>query len=104
MGRIVIAVYRPKPGQTDALSALLRDHVPFLRRLGLATARTPVLMRAADGTFLEVFEWASPAAIEQAHSHPEVLALWDRFAAVCDYDAVANVPECQQPFGEFEPV
>ena len=65
--RIVIVAYRPKPGKDNVLLAELRDHVHLLRSEGLATDRHPVLMRAKDGTVLEIFEWASPAAIEEAH-------------------------------------
>ena len=46
MPDIVIAAYRPKPGKDEALRALLRDHVPFLRREGLVTDRIPILGRA----------------------------------------------------------
>ena len=58
MPRLFIAAYRPKAGQHHALLALVRDHVPTLRRLGLATGRPATAMRAADGTVLEVFDWA----------------------------------------------
>ena len=68
------------------------------RRLSLETGS----MQAADGTVLEVFEWRSPEAIEQAHHNPAVLALWAEFEAVCDYVPVAGVSESQQPFSEFQ--
>lgn len=103
MGRIVIAVYRPKPGQADALAAVVRDRLPLLRRLGLATDRASIVMRAADGTLLEVSEWASEEAVQAAHRHPEVLALWDRFAAVCDLVRPVDVPELHQMFPHFDP-
>ena len=35
MSRIVIACYRPKAGQQDALRTLIRDHVSTLRGIGL---------------------------------------------------------------------
>jgi quinol monooxygenase YgiN len=100
--RAVLASFRPKPGQADALLAVVREHVPALQRLGLASGRATLIMRAADGTIVEAFEWASPAAIDAAHQNPEVLAMWERFAAACDYTALKDLAEVQHPFAEFE--
>ena len=83
--RLVIVAYRPKPGKDAVLLAEVRDHVHLLRSEGLATDRHATVMRAKDGAIIEVFEWASPAAIEEAHSNPRVQAMWGRFAACCDY-------------------
>jgi hypothetical protein len=104
MGRISIASYRPKPGQEAALDALLRDHVPILRSLGLATGREPIAGRAADGTVVEVFEWVSEKAIEDAHANPDVLAMWAKYEVACEYVSLASLPECQGPFANFDPV
>lgn len=99
--RTVIVQYRPKAGQAQALLALVRGHVPALRRLGLATDRAPYVMQAADGSLIEVFEWASAAAIEEAHTHPEVQALWAAFGHACDYVPLNSLPEATQMFAEF---
>ena len=99
--RPVIACYRPKPGHEAALLDLVRSHVPTLRRLGLATDRAPISMRAADGTLVEVFEWASARAIEAAHDHPEVHTLWAAFGAACEFVKVSQLAESQQLFAEF---
>jgi len=40
---IVIAMYRPHEGKTDELYMPLRDHLPTLRRLELATDREAVI-------------------------------------------------------------
>jgi len=58
MGRVAIACYKPKPGQEEALRALVAEHVTTLRSIGLATDRSPITMQAKDGTIIEVFEWA----------------------------------------------
>lgn len=104
MGRIAIACYRPKPGQQDALRALVREHVATLRSIGLVTNRVPITMEAKDGTFVEVFEWASPEAIQAAHSHPVVLRMWEEYGKVCDYLPLSQVAEASQMFSEFTPV
>ncbi len=82
MPDIVIAAYRPKPGKDAALRELLHDHVPFLRREGLVTDRIPILGRAKDGTYVEVFEWAE----------------------ACDYEALKDLAETQGLFAGFEPI
>ncbi|MDQ4087921.1 MAG: hypothetical protein M3177_07940 [Pseudomonadota bacterium] len=103
MGDMVIAVYRPKPGRDEELLALVRQHVPTLRRLGLATDRPALAMRAAQGEVVEVFEWRE-GGIAAAHEHPEVLAMWDRYAQVCDYAPLQSLAESQAPFAQFVPI
>ena len=103
MPAIVIAAYRPKPGQDAALLEILRDHVPYLRREGLATARDSILGRAKDGTYVEVFEWAD-GGIARAHENPAVLALWGQWAEACDYVALKDLPEAQSLFAELKPI
>jgi quinol monooxygenase YgiN len=104
MGRIVIAGYRPKPGKSEALRALVGSHLSRLRAEGLVTARAAVVMEAEDGTILEVFEWRSKEAIVEAHDNDAVQAMWQEFAAVCDYVPVADVAEAQALFSEFSPL
>ena len=78
-GVCVIVAYRPKPGKEGELLSIVRGRVPTLRQEGLVTERAPVIMRAKDGTIVEVSEWKSPEAIEAAHQNPNVLAMWNRF-------------------------
>jgi len=104
MGSISVACYRPLPGCEQALLDLVRNHLPPLRGEGLVTDRASIVMRAADGTIIEVFEWVSQDAIASAHSNPVVLELWRRFEAVCRYEIPCNVAEFQKMFAHFEPV
>jgi quinol monooxygenase YgiN len=104
MGRFVIAVYRPKPGQEAALEAVVGKHLDVLRAEQLVTDRQAHVMRAKDGTVVEVFEWRSTEAIERAHANAAVQALWEEFGAACDYVPLASLPEAQGLFAEFDPV
>jgi hypothetical protein len=104
MGRVVIACYRPKPGRTGDLVELTRGHVPLLREEGLVTTRRPVLLAAEDGTVLEIFEWRSKEAMEEAHGNARVLELWDRYARVCDFVPVGSLDEAGNLFSEFTPL
>lgn len=103
-GVCVIVAYRPKPGKEAELLEIVRSRVPTLAREGLVTDRAPVLMRARDGTIIEVSEWKSQEAIEAAHRNPNVLALWGRFFAVCDCVPLKTLAEAEEMFAGFEPI
>lgn len=100
---IVIACYRPKPGMADRLRESTRSHVDRLRAEGLVTERKPIIMEAADGTIVEVFEWASREAIDRAHSNPNVRAMWEEYDEVCEYVPIADLEEAKTLFSEFAP-
>lgn len=104
MGQFVIACYRPKAGQEKALRREISRHEPTLREQGLISDRSAYVMQAGDGIILEVFEWRSAEAVEAAHDNPVVQAMWDRFAACCDYVTLADLAESAQLFAHFEPV
>ena len=103
MGRIVIACYRPKPGKEKELDSLMKSHVDRLRQEGLVTDRESILMKSDDGTVVEVFEWKSKEAVEQAHSNPTVQQMWAEYSEVCDYEAPTNIEEFKNLFSEFTP-
>lgn len=83
---------------------VVRSRVPTLRQEGLVTDRAPVIMRSRDGIIIEVSEWKSRAAIDEAHKNPNVLALWQKFLALCDYVPLRTVTEAQEMFAGFEPL
>jgi hypothetical protein len=75
-------VYRPKPGQEEALFALVKKHWPALRRSGLVTDDPPLVWRATDRQgknpfFVEIFSWRDDKAAGLAHQMPEVMAIWE---------------------------
>ncbi|GAP36204.1 hypothetical protein ABXN37_13685 [Piscinibacter sakaiensis] len=104
MGRTVICAYRPKRGHETELLGLVAEHLPLLQSRGLANGHAGCRMRAPDGTVVEVFQWRSAAAIEEAHGDPDVQALWARFARACDYVPLNTLPECSEMFAEFDPL
>lgn len=104
MGRIVIVGYRPKSGKQEALRRLILDHVATLRSERLVTDRVPITMQAQDGTVVEIFEWASSAAIEKAHTNPAVLRMWGQLSELCDYIPIGQVAEAANLFSEFTPI
>lgn len=105
MPEIVFALYRPKPGRSGDLLAIVKAHVPALRKLGLVTARVPIVARSRkDGTIIEAFEWASAEAIERAHRDPVVQKHWARFAECAEYPTFGQLAEAGEVFAGFEPV
>jgi hypothetical protein len=103
-GHIVISAYKPKPGKDHELLEVLKTHLPILRQENLITDRKGILMKAKDGTFIEVFEWKSSKAVESAHSNKAVLEMWKKFEEVCDYSKLSDIEEAKGLFAGFEPV
>jgi hypothetical protein len=100
---VVIVAYKPKPGKEADLLQLTCEHVPLLRAEGLATDRPAIACQAKDGTIVEVFEWAA-GGTERAHNNPEVMKLWQRYAAACDYVPLATLSESSTQFASFTPL
>lgn len=86
------------------LRAIVEKHWHVLRAEQLVTERPRYAMQAADGTVVEVFEWRSLEAIDEAHRNPAVRALWAEFDVACEYVPIAALAESQRPFSEFEPL
>jgi quinol monooxygenase YgiN len=104
MGRFVIAAFKPKPGMQEQLLAVVARHWAVLRAEKLVSGKPSHVMRASDGTIVEVFEWNSSEAIERAHTSADVQALWEEFSAVCEYVPVGGLAECQHMFSEFDAI
>lgn len=103
--KAVIAAYRPKPGQEQALRKLVHEHRETLTAARLVTAKPTILLRArSDGTLLEIFEWISVRAADEAHQNPELRAMWARLAEVADFVPLSAVEEAGKAFSHFEPV
>lgn len=101
---IVFALYRPHPGNEAEMLSLVRQHYPALRSARLVTARVPIVARSANGTFVEVFEWADQASHRQAHENPDVSAIWKRMAEIGEMPKLGTLPECAETFPHFDPV
>ena len=103
-GVIVVVAYRPKPGKDEELLQLVRSRAPTLRKEALVTDRVPTIRRSRDGTILEVSEWKSREAIDAAHKNPNVLAMWEKFFALCDCVPLKTLDEAAEMFAGFSPL
>jgi len=98
----VIVAYKPKTGKEKMLDDIVKKHVPILISQGLADAQKATVLRSDNGTILELFEWKSVQAIEDAHKNEEVLKMWKVFDECCTYENLASLKECQNLFAGFE--
>lgn len=103
MGKIVIATYKPKKGQEKTLDSLVKNHVKVLRNQGLATLRPPMIMKSADGTVVEVFEWISKQSMEDAKNNKDVQEHWNKYRDVCEILPISDLIEANTSFSEFNP-
>jgi hypothetical protein len=101
---VVFALYRPHAGKDAELRRLLTQHLPTLRRLELITDRPAILVRAKDGTYVEIFEWRTADSAGLAHQHPEVAKLWEAMGQVSDFPSIDSLAEAKERFPHFEPV
>ena len=83
----VFAHYYVQPGQEAAFEALLQKHIPTLRSLDLVKEAPAQYFRGADRAgnplYIEIFTW-KPGAVERAHEHPEVMAIWEPMGTLCE--------------------
>ncbi len=101
---VVFAAYRPRSGKGRELEKLVASHVPTLRKLGLATKREPIIVRAKDGTIVEIFEWVSNKAAHDAHEHPAVARIWEAMGKVADFVPLGALTESKRPFTHYKPM
>jgi hypothetical protein len=102
MAVMVICVYQPKSGKEEELQALLGEHHSTLRSLELTTDFV-YYARAANGSWLELFEWVSEDHSRSAHDIPAVMEIWGRLSEVCDFKPLASLEEAKSPFSHFTP-
>jgi hypothetical protein len=95
MPLINICMYKVKPGKQAEMEALLARHWPALHAAGLATDTPAVVYRGlpsgkpgekhgAEGTYVEILTWKDRSGPQLAHQTPEVMAVWEPMAAICE--------------------
>jgi hypothetical protein len=85
---IVICTYRVKKGAENDFFKLMVGHYPTLLDLGLVRDGFHQMYEGVDSSdgvfFNEIFEWTDAAAVETAHSHEKVQAIWGPMAELCE--------------------
>lgn len=73
----VICTYRVRADAEDAFRPLLTRHWNTLHTLGFVTDERSLVFRKLDEpTYVEIFTWVE-GGFDQAHEHPDVLAIWE---------------------------
>lgn len=86
-GLVVVCTYRVRAGQEADFERLLARHSPTLRGLGLITGFPTSALRRVNGSasvFVEIFEWVNDDAATRASEVPEIIAIWEPMAALCE--------------------
>jgi len=102
MGKLAFAMYQPKKGKEDELRRILKDHLPTLKKYELITDKGSFFAKSSNGTFIEIFEWASDEAKTVAHQHPAIMQLWGKMMPICDFPTMKDLPEATKSFPNFE--
>ena len=84
----VICHYRVAKGNEREFERLLRDHWPALHRLGLVTEEPSQKFKGEEQDnrqpiYFEIFDWLE-GAVDRAHEHPEVMAIWEPMDQLCE--------------------
>ena len=85
---ITLCRYWVKPEKEAEFRDLLVRHLPVFQQLGLVKDDPPHLVfRGQDESgrifYVETFPWKDQAAMERAHSLPEVASVWEPMGACC---------------------
>ena len=102
--KIVFAIYKPHQDKGNELKKLILKHVPRLKSNKLITNREPLLVKSKNGIYIEIFEWKSTDAVEEAHENPEIQKLWDEIEKVCDFTNLESIEEVREYFPQFKPI
>ena len=77
----VICQYRVAAGNEEKFESLFRSHWPTLQKLGLVTEVPAQQYKGEEQNggqpvYFEIFDWLD-GAVDRAHEHPEVMAIFD---------------------------
>jgi len=102
MGKIVLALYKPFEGKENELLELIKEHTPLLLKHKLITSRKAIVLKSDNGTIIEIFEWRSPKAIDDAHTNEQIMNLWNKFGEICSYETLGSLEESKAIFPNFK--
>ncbi len=88
MDNKVICHYRVAAGNEQLFEDLLNKHWAVLHELELVTDTPSILFKGTEQDsgkpiYYEIFDWLD-GAVERAHEHPKVMAIWDPMDKLCE--------------------
>jgi len=85
---ILINLLKVKPGQQDALLALLKQNIDTVIRT-LHGWKATRLIAATDGAGVVIYsEWETPAAVEAMRNDPRMKAYFPKIAELASLDSI----------------
>ena len=104
MSRVAIMIFRPQKDKLGELIALLKQSHSALLKFGIVTAREQILAMSVEGSVIQILEWTSKQAEEEAAVHDEIRELWMEAERLCEFQKPIEVKEFTQMFPSFEVV
>lgn len=91
--KVVMAAYRARHGRFEELCSIVKEKRDFMVGAGYYTERAPYLLVSEEDPdlLIEIFEWKSLEAIDNAHKDPSVHEIWGRMDGICS--EVGSRPE-----------
>jgi hypothetical protein len=92
----VICRFRVRADRAQDFEELFTAHWPLLHDLGLVTDKPSKRFRGVDPLdggplYFEIFTWRDQQAVDHAHEHRDVAALWDRMrGCMVEIDGLAQ--------------
>jgi len=87
---ILINLLKVKPGQQDALIALLKQNIDTVIRT-LDGWKATRLIAAQDGAGVVIHsEWETPAAVEAMRSDPRMKAYFPKIIELASFDSITG--------------
>jgi quinol monooxygenase YgiN len=100
---LTIALYKPYVGKEQELNEILKTHVFTLRDENLITSLEPIRIISENGTVIEIFEWRSEEAKDQAHNSNQVMTIWNNLMEIAEMTSLSTLPEASTLFPNFKP-
>jgi len=102
MPRVSIMIFKPQKDKLGELIALLKQSRSTLLKFGKVTAREQILAMTIEESVIQILEWTSKEAEEEAAVHDEVRELWMQAERISEFQKPIEVREFNQMFPSFE--
>ncbi|KAA3604362.1 MAG: hypothetical protein DWQ01_22400 [Planctomycetota bacterium] len=97
-----VVVYKPLEDKEAEFLQVLGAHWPLLGKHGLVTRTPRVTLRCPSGRVVEIFEWRSKVAAQEAFSIPAIRKCWERIESLANLESLNRLEIADQPFPFLE--
>lgn len=83
----VICSYRVKRGKEKQFKKLVSRHWSVLKKEGLVVGKPSEIYQGLDKNnplFIEIFTWKNSRAVDNAHTNPNVMQIWEGMGALTE--------------------